>query len=195
MTIGRPLQFNPDQALDAAMQVFWKQGYEATSLQALLVATRLSKSSLYQTFGNKHALFEKSIEHYKREMIHEMQTMLESATSGLEFIRLLFLKVAEDVQGNQPLRGCLVMNTASEFAQTDPAIAALVKQSIQAFKSVFSAAIKRAQSEGDIPADKDPELLATFVMTSLSGIKTQVKAGVSADEVKRVSDIVLSALT
>jgi TetR/AcrR family transcriptional repressor of nem operon len=67
------MQFDPGQALASAMSLFWRKGYEATSLQDLLKATGLSKSSLYQTFGSKRALFERSLDLYRREMVARMR--------------------------------------------------------------------------------------------------------------------------
>lgn len=176
------------------MQLFWRKGYGATSLQDLLSVTRLSKSSLYQTFGNKHRLFERSMEHYRRQMVREMEMMLEKAPSGLAFIEQLFLSVTGEARGRQARRGCLIMNTASEFAQRDPVVARLVKQATRAFRKVFEAAIVRAQAEGDIPVERDPAILAAYLVSSLSGLKTQVKAGATAEELKAVVMVVLSAL-
>lgn len=194
MTIGRPLQFDPDQALESAMQQFWRKGYEATSLQDLLQATGLSKSSLYQTFGNKHSLFERSVDRYRQDMVREMQEMLAQAKSGRDFIEQLFLSVTNETRGRNARRGCLVMNTASEFAQSDPVIAKLVKQGTKAFADVFEAAIIRAKQEGDIPLEKDAKLLAIYLLGNLSGLKTLVKAGAGVNEVKSIVGVTLSAL-
>ncbi|MEJ2621226.1 MAG: TetR/AcrR family transcriptional regulator, partial [Candidatus Thiodiazotropha sp.] len=144
------MQFDPDVALESAMLLFWRKGYEATSLQDLLRATGLSKSSLYQTFGNKHALFESSIARYRRDMVMAMRAMLDDTDSGWSFIEQTFSGVADETKGKYARRGCLVMNTASEFAQSDPVIARLVKQATKAFTDVFESAVTRAQREGDI---------------------------------------------
>jgi len=194
MTLGRPLQFDPEQALESAMQLFWRKGYEATSLQDLLQATGLSKSSLYQTFGNKHTLFEQCVEHYRRNMIQKMQEMLAQASSGRAFIKQLFLGVFDETQGENAHRGCLIMNTASEFAQSDPVIAKLVTQGTKAFAELFQAAITQAIAEGDIPPKKDVKVLASYLMASLTGLKTLVKSGTSAEEVKAITGVILSTL-
>lgn len=194
MTVGRPLQFDPEQALGTAMQLFWRKGYEATSLHDLLKVTGLSKSSFYQAFGSKHALFERSINRYKGDMVRDLREMLAKANSGREFIEQIFLAVAAETKGKNARRGCLVMNTASEFSQTDPVISNLVKQGTKAFCEVFEAAVIRAQEEGDINKGRDSKILASYLVTSMSGLKTQVKAGISADEVKAITGVILSAL-
>ncbi len=194
MSIGRPRQFDPDEALDSAMQLFWRKGYEATSLHDLLEATGLSKSSLYQAFGSKHLLFERSVNRYRRDIVREMEEMLAQAQSGRVFIEQLFLGLSAETHGKNARRGCLLMNTASEFAQSDPLIAKLVKQGTDAFGSIFEAAVAQGKKEGVIPKDKDTRALAAFLLTSLSGLKTLIKAGAGADEVKAVTGVILSAL-
>ncbi len=194
MTAGRPLQFDPDTALESAMQLFWQKGYESTSLNDLLKATGLSKSSLYQTFGNKHQLFEQSIAHYRQHLVQDLKAMLSNARSGRQFIEKIFFSVADEVKGKNSRRGCLVMNTASEFAQSDPVIARLVKQGTKGFYDVFETAVRRAQNEGDIPANKDARTLAIYLVSSMSGLKTQVKAGASAVDINSTAKIILSAL-
>jgi len=194
MSIGRPLQFDPDQALGSAMQLFWRKGYESTSLHDLLKVTGLSKSSFYQTFGSKHAVFERSINRYKGDMIRELRDMLDQSVSGKAFIEQLFESVTTETRGKNSRRGCLVMNTASEFAQTDPVISKLIKQSTKAFCRVFEDAILRAQQEGEVNKNRDSKVLATYLLSSMSGLKTQVKAGISVDEVRAITGVILSVL-
>jgi len=194
MPVGRPLQFDPDRALESAMQLFWKKGYEATSLQDLLKVTGLSKSSLYKEFGSKHALFERSIELYRGDMVQSLEDMLSKSASGLEFIEQFFQEVVKETRGRNARRGCLVMNTATEFAQSDPVISKLVKRGTTSFRNTFEKAVLRAQAEGDLPETKNSKMLATYLMTSMSGLKTQIKAGATADEVKSITKIILSAL-
>lgn len=194
MNIGRPLEFDPEQALDAAMHVFWSSGYEATSLQDLLKAMGLSKSSFYQTFGSKQRLFERCIGHYRENMAAMMLERLEKAASGRQFIAEMLYAAADEANGPLKPRGCLVMNTANEFSQQDPAIAEGVALSVDRFKKVFHAAVRRAQEEGDIAAGKDAAVLAQYLVSSMSGLKTMVKAGAGGEAVRDIVRVVLTAL-
>lgn len=194
MTIGRPLEFNPDIALESAMQLFWRKGYESSSLQELLTTMGLSKSSFYQAFKSKHALFQRCIQHYRETLTDEMRAQLKEANSGTTFINVLFRNVATETCGPDARRGCLLMNTASEFAQTDPKIAELVSGSIESFTNVFELAIQQAQQQGDIPSDKDARTLATYLVSSMGGLKNMIKAGADRETIKRIADITLSAL-
>ncbi len=192
--MGRPRKFNEEGALRTAMNLFWSKGYEGTSLQDLMAAMQLSKSSFYQTFSSKHELLERSLRLYREEITHEMLRNLENAPSGIQFIRETLLNVAEDADRPGGRRGCLVMNCASEFAQRDPVIAALIADARSSFKAAFLAGIRRAQQEGDIAESRDPQALADYLVSSKSGLETMAKAGASPEEMKAVVDVVLSAL-
>lgn len=177
MTAGRPKEFDTAQALDAAMHLFWRQGYEATSMQNLLETMRLSKSSLYQTFGSKQQLFQQCIEYYRRMMTTGLQQQLVEAASGREFIEQFYLSIVDSAKNPANRVGCLVMNTATELAQRDKDIGRLIQLGTESFADVFTEAVTRAQREGDISPDKDAEALGHFLVSNLSGLNTMVKAG------------------
>ena len=194
MTIGRPLKFDPDVALESAMQLFWRKGYESSSLQELLYTMGLSKSSFYQTFKSKHSLFQRCIQSYRQMLTNKMYTLLEQNGSGKDFIQTLFYRVQNETSGPDAQLGCMVMNVANEFAQTDPEISQIVSSSIESFIDVFETAIKQAQEHGEISNDKDARSLAHYLVSSMSGLKNMVKGGADRETVKRISNIILSAL-
>lgn len=191
--VGRPLEFDPDAALDAAMGVFWSHGYEHTSMQDLLEAMDLSKSSLYQAFGGKQALFRRCLAHYADMFVGQLREKLAISPSGRQFIEDFLHSALEDTHSGEP-RGCLVMNTASEFAQSDPAIATDVARSIKRFRDTLRLAVERAQREGEIAPDRDPRVLASYLVSSMSGLKNQAKAGIDAKTLKDIIQVVLRAL-
>lgn len=193
MSPGRPLEFDPDQALQAAMDVFWRQGYEATSLQDLLQAMGLSKSSFYQAFGSKHELFQRCLALFRERQVKRMLSALQRAPSGREFLRGILRSTAQEARAACP-KGCLIMNTATEFAGRDPIVAELVADGTRDFAGVFRAAVIRAQEEGDVARDRDPDTLARYVVTTMSGLKTMVKAGLSPAAVTEVAEVALGAL-
>lgn len=194
MPIGRPLEFDPEQVLDAAMQLFWHKGYEATSLQDLLQVMDLSKSSFYQAFGSKHALFQRCIKHYRDTMLTTMHELLIEAQSGRIFIENLLQSVEHEANNNSVRRGCLIMNSASEFAQRDPIIAQLVTDSVNAFVAALQAAIIQGQAQGEISTEKDPASLAHYLLSSLSGLHSMLKAGSDASTLREITQLTLSTL-
>ena len=194
MTLGRPLEYDPDQALEAAMQVFWLRGYEATSLQELLKAMELSKSSFYQGFGGKRELFLRCVNRYCEGMSAKLLTMLEEAASGRAFIERLLLNSASEARRTDIRRGCLLMNTATEFALKDPEIAARVGTGFEGLRGILTAAIVRGQKEGEIRRDEDAGALASYLISSLGGIKTVVKGGADEQRVAEIVRVILRAL-
>ncbi len=176
------------------MNLFWAQGYEHTSMQDLLTAMNLSKSSLYQAFGGKQQLFRQCVGRYADQFAGRLRAGLASAPTGRRFIEAFLNSVLEDVNGTSEPRGCLVMNTASEFAQSEPEIAQDVARSIERFRAVLQAAVERAQREGDIAPERDAQTLANYLVSSMSGLKTQAKAGADAATLKGIIAVVLKAL-
>lgn len=191
---GRPIEFNRENAIDAAMEVFWRQGYEATSLPDLLSAMALSKSSFYQAFGSKQQLFETCLAHFRERQVRRMNAALAVAPSGLEFLQKFLRAVASETRARDCPKGCLIMNTATEFAGRDSSIATLVEQGVSRFAEVFRTAVERAQREGDIAAERDAETLARYIVSTISGLKTMIKAGASPQTAKAIADVALHAL-
>jgi len=191
MTIGRPIEFDPDVALDAAMNLFWRKGYESSSLHDLLVTMKLSKSSFYQTFNSKHDLFKDCFYHYHKMVIDNLESQLKQATSGKAFIENLFHTIAAETVGKNARRGCLLVNTAIEFAQTDPEIAKLVSDGIDDLTDIFETAIKQGQQQHDITTTKDARTMAIYLVSSISGLRTMVKAGADRETIRRIADITL----
>lgn len=194
MKLGRPLEFDPDAALEKAMHVFWSRGYEATSLQNLLEAMELSKSSFYQVFGGKHSLFERCIERFRDIQVARLREGLRRAPSGRVFIENCLRSLAEEARGPDQPRGCLIMNTATEFAGRDPTVARLVLKSAEQLSTIFAEAVRQAQAEGDIPADRDARALALYLMAGISGLRTLVKAGASPRAVEEIARVAMRAL-
>jgi len=192
--MGRPREFDSEQALDAAMHLFWRQGYEATSMQNLLDTMQLSKSSLYQTFGSKHELFQQCINQYRRMMTTELQQQFDAAISGREFIEKFFMMITDRAKNPANRIGCLVMNTATELAQRDKEIGKLIKLGTENFTKIFTQAVKRAQQEGDVSADKNPQALGYFLMSNLSGLNSMAKAGASQAVLKDISKEIVNSL-
>ncbi len=176
------------------MQVFWRNGYENTSMQDLLEVMQISKSSLYQAFGGKQALFERCMTRYGDEMIGTLREALQASSSGLDFIRQFLESVLDEVRGVCEARGCLVLNTANEFARRNPQIAKAVSQGLNRFHEVLLAAVERAQQEGDIPSERNASTLATYLVSSMSGLKTMSKAGAGEDTLRGIIDLTLKAL-
>ena len=160
----------------------------------LLEAMNLSKSSLYQTFGSKQQLFLRCLTRYADGLSSKMARDLVEAESGRSFIKDTFEAVANTAQQPEGAKGCLVVNSANEFGQREPALAIPVANGLQSFTKVFMDAVIRAQSEGVISADADPRVLANYLTGTMNGLRTMIKAGADKHSAKGVVSLILKAL-
>ncbi|MEM9189252.1 MAG: TetR/AcrR family transcriptional regulator [Myxococcota bacterium] len=175
------------------MQLFWSQGYDATSLQQLLDSTGLSKSSLYASLGNKRSLFLKCLDRYRGFMEKSLRADLDAAPTALHFVRSTLTNVVNEGSLKRP-RGCFVTNTATEFGQIDPGVAEAIAESFAHFRGVFEDAIARGQADGSIGAG-DRTGLATYLITAMNGLRTMVKAGTERALLIQTVHITLHAIT
>jgi len=176
------------------MQVFWQRGYEAASLQDLLAATGLSKSSLYQTYPSKRALFEAALRHYCAQRRRELGERLQAAASPREFLRAWLLGALEEERAGGSPRGCMLLNVASEFSQADPQIAALLGSGIEGLRKVLVEALRRARACGELDAAADVQALAGYLLCVMGGLRIQRKAGASTEALRAVVEVALGCL-
>jgi TetR/AcrR family transcriptional repressor of nem operon len=194
MSAGRPIEYDPEQVLEAAMNLFWRLGYQGTSLNDLMKATALSKSSLYQTFGSKRNLFMRCLEHYQDKTTADLRERFQAAKSGKQFIADTLMWVIDEAKDGMQPQGCLVMNTATEFAQRDEGIANSVTRGLDRYREIFRCAVIRGQEEGSISRDTDVNVLVNYLVTNMSGLRTMVKAGSSVNSLKNMVKVIINAL-
>lgn len=176
------------------MREFWVHGYGATSLQTLLAAMSISKSSLYQTFGSKHELFEKCLERYSDALVVDMEARLLDARSPRSFLVDTLNGIAAGAYFESAHDGCLVMNTASEFGQRDEQITHCITRGIARVTSVLRKAIQQAQASGEIALDKDAGVLADYLLSNMAGLHTRIKAGMDAKSARAIVEVTLAAV-
>ncbi len=192
--MARPIEFNKTIALEAAVEAFWTNGYERTSLQDLVDSMDLSKSSFYNAYGSKHNLFADALLSYSTMMAASLRQRLEAAGSGIGFIEELLSEIVATSTEDSARRGCFLMNTASELAQSDCEISKITKTGFRQFQSVFRDAVARAIEEGEISPDKNPDRVAWFILNGIVGLKSLVKAGIDKENLAQIQGIILNSL-
>lgn len=195
MTYGRPREFDIDRALEAATQQFWSTGYEATSLQNLLQTMGLSKSSLYQTFGNKHDLFIRCLGHYQESMADELNKKLASSTSAKQFLCDFLEGVIAEAKNRNIRKGCFLVNTANEMSQRDASIAAAVTDGTSSLANIFRQAIELGKQQGEIGSSTSTKHLVSYFMTAVSGLRTMIKAGAEKNALKPVMGLIIKTMS
>ena len=171
----RTKEFGTEEALDAAVQLFWRKGYAATSLRDLLDGMGIGRGSFYDTFGDKHALFLASLDRFRELRTSWIDEVLEN--SGLGGIEEVFRRTVDGLVGFEPRRGCLLANTAVELGPHDAQVAEKVSDYVRHTEAVFERALIRAQEAGEIPADRDPRAIACFLVNTLHGLRVLARAG------------------
>jgi TetR/AcrR family transcriptional repressor of nem operon len=193
--MARPKEFDPEQALEKAMHVFWHKGYEATSMEDLLSAMDINRGSLYDTFGDKRELFLKAMDHYcTGGGIGSRVSILNQPGPALPLIRQFISAMLEFGLSDPLRRGCLITNTVMELAPHEKGIARKLTGRLQMAEEAFFKLLARAKQEGELARDKDPRALARVLVTMMQGAIVMIKAGTPADVVKQTAKTVLSIL-
>jgi AcrR family transcriptional regulator len=192
MARGRPRQFDAEEALDRALEVFWRKGYEGTSLPDLTAAMGINRPSLYATFGNKEDLFGKALDRYAELRGAYVEAALAQPTAKKVAECLLFGAV-ECLTSPRGPRGCFVVQGA--LACSDEA--ASVKAALVERRKSADAAVRRrfqkARAQGDLPKSADPAALASYVSTVVRGMSVQAASGASAKQLRQVAELAMRA--
>jgi AcrR family transcriptional regulator len=188
--IGRPRAFDVDEALDRALEVFWRKGYEGTSLPDLTEAMGINRPSLYAAFGNKEALFRKAIDRYADGPAAYFREALEAPTARAVVERLLRGAVDLLTDPRHP-PGCLVVQGALSCGDAAEPIRQELVSRRKAGEEAIRQRFERAISDGDLPADANAADLARFIATVNVGMAVQAAGGASRDELQRVARIAL----
>ena len=184
--------FLPEQVLDKAMDLFWKQGYEGTSIEELLQCMGLGRGSLYDTFGDKHALYLAALSRYLaryRGMVAELQQQTGSLS---EILERFFQASIEALLSDPAYRGCFLVNATVEMAPHDPEVNKIVQSALQEIEEGFYRLLIQAQVAGDLSWTQDPHQLARFLM----GIFVSIRVLARGQRDRRVlQDVVKTALS
>ncbi|MCX5192560.1 TetR/AcrR family transcriptional regulator [Streptomyces sp. NBC_00249] len=192
--MGRPKQFDPDVAVEQAMQVFWRQGYAATTPQDLVDALGIGKGSLYNTFGSKHALFERALCRYRDTQALALVELIDAGGPVKERVRGMLLMLAEMDLADPDRRGCLAINTAAELAGTDAVAADLVRRMLDRTEEAFRALIEEGQRAGEIAPGRDAAALASMLLGTLVGLRLLARVAEGPERLSRVIDATVDSL-
>ncbi|WP_328950903.1 TetR/AcrR family transcriptional regulator [Streptomyces sp. NBC_00184] len=191
--MARTKEFDPDAALQSALELFWRRGYEATSVADLVEHLGIGRASLYATFGGKNELYLKAMDRYAELRDPLLLAELSQPGPALPAVRAVVRRfAAEAASPSGRLNGCFVTNTAAELAPHDPAAARRVEISWERLEAPLHSALVRAQAQGELPGGRDPRALARMLLVLLQGIRVVGKA---SDDPARVRDAAEQALT
>lgn len=190
----RHKQFDQDDALQKAMEVFWSRGFEATSIQDLVANMGINRQSLYDTYGDKHALYLLALDRYREVEGRRLIELLERPGSVKKSLRQLFGEVVEKSLSDRERRGCLMANATSELAGRCKATASRTRGNMATMEGAFYRALLRAKQEGEIEGVRDFRALARFFHCMLQGLVLMAKARQNRKALNDVVRVTLSVL-
>jgi len=165
--MARNVEFNEEEAIQKAMEVFWEKGYNGASLRDLTDAMKINSSSLYNTIGDKQELFVRCVEHYTGLRKKDLQNRLKGSESPLTILlNYIDDAVTVIISGDH---SCMAVKTAFEVATNDRRVKDILKDDSDYAYQFLHSLIKRAMEQGEISAEEDPELLADYFISTWTG--------------------------
>ncbi len=177
--MARTREFDPEDALEKAMHLFWTKGYHDTSIRDLVDRTGVNYYGLYSVFENKHGLFLASLDHYRRTVTAEILTALELPGPPRAAVKAALERVAELMQTPEGRVGCLMCNTAIELAPHDDEAAGKVKAHFDLLRLAFLSRLQEATAAKGKKRSETDEQLAEFLSTTVYGIGLLTRLGQS----------------
>ncbi|WP_159948262.1 TetR/AcrR family transcriptional regulator [Polaribacter septentrionalilitoris] len=186
--------FNEKEVLSKAMNLFWKQGYAATSVQDLVNHLGINRASLYDTFGDKEQLFRKSFELYRKTNIEGLRQFLGNHDNIIDGFTKLFNNAIEEALADKDRKGCFVVNTTTELVPNDKNIIQILERNKQDFETIFYEYLKKGKEDGQLKTTQNLKSVASLFYTLYNGIRVVSK--VSTDKKKLIDSVhvVLSLL-
>lgn len=178
--MSRTKQFQEEEVLQKAVELFWKKGFHATSMEELVQYLGINRASLYDTFGGKRQLFEKAIKKYIRDNEQALHAFLNKQSSLKEGLINFFHLLVKTAVQDQELKGCFVVNTTAELAPHDPEIVKILQENKLNFEEILHQFLKRGLEQHEISADKDLAAIAQYLVVFFNGLK--ITAKVNPDE-------------
>lgn len=192
--MARTRLFDEKEVLDKAMDLFWRKGYNATSAQDLVDNLGISRSSLYDTFGDKHSLFVKALLQYRKDKIDPVLKGAEDIVDVEAYIRSFFGSVKDEALSDNASKGCFVVNSVVELAPVDSDIATIANAIMRDTEEALYTAIKEGQRRGVFTEKYEARSLARFVFNALNGLRVTVKFDADKKMFEDIVNVSLSAL-
>lgn len=191
--MARPREFDRDTALQDAIGVFWAKGFAATSTEDLLAAMKIGRQSLYNAFGDKHALYVAALDAYQRKSVDGHIARLDAPASALAGLHDLLTGLVPDDDRTRAL-GCMGVGSAGEFGAADPDLVALRQASYARLHNRVLARVHEGQANGEIDPVLLPAEAADFIQMTMTGIQLAARAGGAAEPLKTMARFAIDRL-
>ena len=193
MTAGRPKDFDEAAVLDKAIELFWRKGYEATSLEQLLSAMGIGKGSMYHNFGNKREVFKLALNRFNQKYIGMLDAELSKAKDPISFIKDYFRDIARQAT-DEHKKGCFLGNTIAELSCIDAGLEKLAAEHLGVMEHIFYTHLKNAQQLGKLKTKEDAHLLARHLINLWNGLNITRRIYSSPKELMPLVELQLKVL-
>lgn len=184
--------FDEDEVLTKAMNLFWKQGYSATSIQDLVTHLGINRASLYDTFGDKEQLFKKSFALYRKQNIDRINQLFQDQPNVREGFSKLFTKAIEEAMLDNDRKGCFAVNNTTELVPNNNECLEILSSNRRDFENLFYEYLKKGQAKGQISEGKDLRAMASYLLILYNGIQVVSKINTDKKELMDSVDLALS---
>ncbi|MBN8855104.1 MAG: hypothetical protein BGO55_25160 [Sphingobacteriales bacterium 50-39] len=188
----KEILFDEEVVLRRATELFWTRGYNATSMDELTRITGLSRSSIYNSFGGKHALFMRCLRYYLGDQQRQLHELAGKVKPVVPRIRAAFQYAVEEILADRMRKGCMMVNTTTEMVNQDKDIAAVSAENMEQMEGIFANWISEGQAAREISTAFNPQMLARHLFNTYSGLKV---SGKTRPDRKTLEDLVTVALS
>jgi TetR/AcrR family transcriptional repressor of nem operon len=192
--MARKKEFDEDELLEKATNLFWRNGYHATSAQDLVDELKINRSSLYNTYSDKKTLFEKALKKYQEQQTNTMIRMLGEADDPEKAIKKVFDGLVKESREDDIAKGCFMVNTAVEIAGQDKEIGALVQANNKSVEDALTATIEKGQKKGQFSTKNTARAYARFLFGSINALRVIARSGADKSALNDIAEIALASL-
>lgn len=193
--MARPVEFDEAKVLTNAMEQFWKEGYEASSVQKLLDCTGINRGTLYNSFGDKDTFFKSCVDQYNAILQQQVSSSLKNDALGpWDAIEAFFDETAVNTTNKHRAMGCLLVNSLCESINYDKDMKRIIRASLTAIRKPVVARLKEAQKKGKLKKGVTVEFAADVLMNTLHGIRVNSRDGKNAKQLKELAKFAIASL-
>ena len=192
--MARTKDFDENEVLAKAVEIFWLKGYNATSMQDLVDGLGISRSSLYDTYGDKHTLFLKALGSYQCTNLRKFAEIIDKGKSAKEAIRALLEFIVGGLLADKYQKGCFMLNAEVEVALHDKEVSGMIQRNDQNVEEAFFNVIQKGQESGEINNPQNPRALARFLFNAVKGIQVTAKSITDRAVFDDIIDLAVSVL-
>ncbi|SDQ00819.1 transcriptional regulator, TetR family [Mucilaginibacter sp. OK268] len=174
--MARTKEFDENEVLNKAVDLFWLKGYNGTSMQDLVDGLGISRSSLYDTYGDKHTLFIKALECYQCTASAKISQIAGSDLPAKEIIKQILEFIADELLGDYSRKGCFMVNAEVEVAPHDEVVKQMICRNDQQVEDIFYRVIKKGQENGEISKAQDTRAIARSISNTVKGMQVTAKS-------------------